>query len=174
MFRALGKLFRPTPRKPQAVATRPLRLEPLENRQLLSVTLRWSGLGTALTLTESTSGATPTVTISEPTPGVSTLKIDLGAAHTFASGSTGSATGLTYQTGTASTSQYATIDISTANNISSLTATLPGDGLTLGTIRDLVGGLGSITATAGTNKLLGKTTAACADGDTTVRVRLLQ
>jgi predicted RecA/RadA family phage recombinase len=31
-----------------------------------------------------------------------------------------------------------------------------------------------VTATAGTNKLLGKTTAACADGDTTVRVRLLQ
>jgi predicted RecA/RadA family phage recombinase len=31
-----------------------------------------------------------------------------------------------------------------------------------------------VTATAGTNKLLGKTTADCADADTTVRVRLLQ
>ena len=31
-----------------------------------------------------------------------------------------------------------------------------------------------VTATAGTNKLLGKTTADCADADTTVRVRLLE
>ena len=36
------------------------------------------------------------------------------------------------------TSQYATIDISLTNNITAFVATLPGDGLTLGPILDLV------------------------------------
>ena len=36
-----------------------------------------------------------------------------------------SATGLTYQNGTAANSQYATIDISTANNVSSLRQPFP-------------------------------------------------
>ena len=123
---------------------------------MLSVTLNWSGAGNVLSLTENTSGATPTIIISEPSPNVSLLKIDLGAGHVFASGSTTSATGLTYQNaGSPTTSQYATIDISQANNVSALVATLPGDELTLGPIRDLDGGIGSITASAGTIEVTG-------------------
>ena len=101
-------------------------------------------------------GATPAITISEPTPGVSLLKIDLGAGYVFAAGSTTAATGLTYQNaGSPTTSQYATIDISSAGNVSSLVATLPGDYLTLGPIRDANGGDGSITASAGTIEVTG-------------------
>ena len=115
-----------------------------------------AGAGNALSLTENTSGATPTIIISEPSPNVSQLKIDLGAGHVFASGSTTSATGLTYQNpGSPTTSQYATIDISAANNVSSLQATLPGDDLTLGVIRDLNAGIGSIAASAGTIEVTG-------------------
>jgi hypothetical protein len=105
---------------------RKLRVEGLESRTLLAVTLTWSGPGSALSLTEGISGATPTVLISEPTPGVSTLEINLGTGYSFASGSTTSATGLTYQNpGSPTTSEYATIDISSAGNVSSLVATLP-------------------------------------------------
>ena len=89
-------------------------------------------------IVEDTPGTTPAIAISEPSPNVSLLKIDLGRANAFASGSTTSATGLTYQNpGSPTTSQYATIDISLTNNVSALQATLPGDGLTLGPIRDL-------------------------------------
>jgi hypothetical protein len=123
------------------------------------MTLTWSGPGNALSLTEGTSGTTPTVAISEPTPGVNTLEINLGAGYTFAAGSTTSATGLTYQNaGSPTTSQYATINIGASGNVSSLQATLPGDYLTLGPIRDLAGGVGSITATAGTIEVTGIST----------------
>ena len=72
--------------------------------------------------------------------------------------STISATGLTYQNaGSPTTSQCATIDISLTNNVSSLAATLPGDGLTLGPIRDLQGGMGSIAASAATIDVRGST-----------------
>ena len=109
---------------------RPLRCEMLEHRRLLAVALNWSGPGNALTLTENTSGATPAIVISEPSANISLLKIDLGAGYSFDSTSTTSAMGLTYQNpGSPTTSQYATIDISEANNVSSLVATLPGDGL---------------------------------------------
>ena len=129
---------------------RRLTCEPLEDRRLLSVTLNWTPKN-ALSLTESTSGTTPTITISEPSPTVNQLKIDLGSGKFFASGSTTSAAGLTYQNaGSPTTSQYATIDISPANNVSSLTASLLGDSLMLGPVRDSNGGLGSITASAGT------------------------
>ncbi len=128
---------------------------------MLAVALVWSGAGSVLSLAENTVGATPSVTISEPSPNVSLLKIDLGAGHAFAAGSTTGATGLTYQNaGSPATSQYATIDISQANNVSSLVATLPGDGLTLGQIRDLKGGVGSITASAATIEVTGINTAA--------------
>ena len=124
-----------------------------------STTLTWAGPGNVLSLTESISGNTPAITISEPTTGVSLLKIDLGAGCVFAAGSTISATGLTYQNaGSPTSSEYAMIDISTAGNVSSLVATLPGDGLTLGPIRDTNGGLGSITASAGTIEVTGIST----------------
>ena len=88
------------------------------NSLLQNVELRWSGAGSALGLTETTSGATPTIVISEPAPNISLLKIDLGTGHAFAATSTTSATGLTYQNaGSPSTSQYATIDISHADNV---------------------------------------------------------
>ena len=136
--------------------TRMLRLEPLEDRRLLAVALNWSGAGGALSLTESASGATPTIIISEPSPNMSLLKVDLGAGHVFAGTSTTSATGLTYQNaGSPTTSQFATIDISLTNNVSVLAATLPGDALTLGPIRDLLGGLDGITASAGTIEVTG-------------------
>jgi sugar lactone lactonase YvrE len=138
---------------------RPLRFEALEQRQLLAVTLAWTGPGNALNLTEGTSGTTPAITISEPTPGVSLLKIDLGAGQVFASGSTASATGLIYQNAASpTTSEYATIDISATNNITSLVATLPGDGLTLGQIRDLNAGVATITVSAGTIAVAGVNT----------------
>jgi uncharacterized repeat protein (TIGR03803 family) len=121
-----------------------------------TVNLTWSGPGNALTLTDSASGGTPAVVISEPTAGVSTLEINLGAGYVFAAGSTASATGLAYQNaGSPTTSQYATVDISSAGNVSSLVATLPGDYLTLGPIRDVAGGIGSITASAGTIEVTG-------------------
>ena len=84
-----------------------------------------------------------------------TLKIDLGTG-TFNGTSTTAATGLTYQNaGSPTTSQFATIDISLANNVSSLAATLPGDDLTLGQIRDFNAGIGSIAASAGTIEVAG-------------------
>ena len=139
---------------PQEASLRPRRsvrklcVEGLESRTLLAVTLTWSGPGSALSLTEGSPAPTAGDHHPEPTPGVSLLKIDLGAGYVFAAGSTTSATGLTYQNaGSPTTSEYATIDISSAGNVSSLVATLPGDYLTLGQIRDTNGGVDSITAT---------------------------
>jgi hypothetical protein len=139
---------------------RKLCVEGLESRTLLAVTLTWSGPASALSLTEGTPGATPAITIQEPTPGVNVLEISLSTGYCFAAGSTTAATGLTYQNvGSPTTSEYATIDISSAGNVSSLVATLPGDYLTLGQIRDVAGGIGSITASAGTIEVPGISTA---------------
>ena len=147
-------------RKLRAAARRPdegghrtagLWFELLEDRRLLSVTLNWPAPGGALTLTESSSGATPAITISETSSSSNLLKIDLGSGVSFSSTSTTGVTGLTYQNaGSPATSQYATLDASVANNISSLAATLPGDGLTLGPIYDAKGGLDGISASAAT------------------------
>ncbi len=135
--------------------------ESLEDRRLLTVSLTWPGAGSTLSLTEGTSGATPAIVISEPSPNVSLLKIDLGSGHVFAGTSTTSATGLTYQNaGSPTTSEFATINIGLTNDVSLLQATLPGDGLTLGQIRDLQGGLGSITASAATIAVAGINTMA--------------
>jgi hypothetical protein len=50
--------------------------------------------------------------------GVNVLEINLGAGYCFAGGSTTSAPGLTYQNpGSPTTSQFATIDISSAGNV---------------------------------------------------------
>ena len=148
-----SSLSRPSQR---GVYDRRLSLEPLEDRRLLAVSLTWPGAGNALSLTEDTSGATPAIVISEPTASGNLLKIDLGAGNVFGSSSTASATGLTYQNaGSPTTSQYATIDISTANAISVLQATLPGDDLTLGPVYDSNAGINGITASAGTIEVAG-------------------
>ena len=119
-----------------------------------------SGSAFPLSLTENTSGATPTIVISEPSPNISLLKIDLGAGYSFANTSTTWATGLTYQNpGSPTTSQFATIDISQVNDVRSLAASLPGDTLTLGPIYDSHAGIGSIVATAGSIEVAGVNTA---------------
>jgi autotransporter-associated beta strand protein len=123
------------------------------------VALNWSGAGTVLSLTESIPGMSRVISISEPLPNVSVLKIDLGAGETFAGTSTVSAAGLTYQNpGSPTTSRYATIDIGLTNAISSLVVGLPGDKLILGPIRDLLGGVGAIAADADTIEVAGVNT----------------
>jgi hypothetical protein len=157
-------------------ASRKLSFEAFEARHLLSVTLTWSGPGNPLSLTEGSSSQTPAVVISEPTTGVNTLEVNLESGYTFAAGSTTSVTGLSYQNaGSPTTSQYATIDISSAGNVASLVATLPGDGLTLGPIWDLNGGVKSISASAGSIQVAGISTTSAngnvslaATGDLTV------
>src|SRR5262249_3529178 len=101
--------------------SRKLILEALESRLAPALQLTYAGTGGALTLGEITSAA-DNVTISEPTAG--TLKIDLKAA-TFDPGSTTAATGLTYAVAdNPVASTFATLDISTTNAITTLTANL--------------------------------------------------
>jgi hypothetical protein len=133
-----------------------LRAEPLEDRRLLSVTLNYAGTGNTLSLTEDTPGATAAVVISEPSPTQNLLKIDLGPEQTFSAASTG---GVTYQNGSPTISQYATVNINW-KAISLLQVTLPGDGLTLGPIRDAVAGISNILASAGTIEVAGIDTSA--------------
>ena len=130
--------------------------EPLEDRRLLAVSLSWLGTGNPLSLTEETAGATPAIRILEPSPNVSQLWIILGVGDFFAASSTVAAPGLTYQiAGSPTTSQLAIIDIGQTNNVSGLVATLPGDKLLLGPIRDLNAGIGSIAASADTIEVTG-------------------
>ena len=155
---------RPAARRPDEGRNRPAGLwfELLEDRRLLSqtVVLSWPAAAGALGLTESSSGSTSAITISETSSSSNLLKIDLGSGSTFKSTSTTGVTGLTYQNaGSPTTSQYATIDISLLNNVTSLAATLPGDGLTLGPIYDTKGGLDSIAASAATIAVAGINTA---------------
>ena len=155
---------------------RRLRVEPLEDRRLLAVTLTWAGAGKPFSLTEGTSGATPAIVISEPSPNINLLRIDLGAGNYFASDSTAAATGLAYEiAGSPTISQFATIDISLANNVSALQATLADDNVTLGPIRNLAGGISSVTVSAADIDVKGINTAAVngnvglnASGDLTI------
>jgi hypothetical protein len=122
----------------------------------LAVTLNWAGPGSVLGLIENTAGATPAIVVSEPSPKVSVLKIDLGAGKVFAAGSTTTAPGLSYENaGSPATSQFATIDVSSGGDISELAATLSGDGLTLGPMGDATGGWCSVTASAATLDVTG-------------------
>jgi hypothetical protein len=119
-----------------------------------AVALNWSGPGSAVSLAQGTAGAAPTVVISEPSSNV--LKIDLGQGYLFANTSTTTATGLSYQyAGSPTTSQYATIDISSIGNVSSLVATLPGDDLAFDSLPDSSGGLDGIAADAGSVEVEG-------------------
>src|SRR5262245_33694012 len=91
---------------------RGLSMERLEERLALAVQLNYLG-ALGISLVENASGATPTVTISEITPGQ--LRIDLGGANFDAQSTVqGSqqAPGLTYQTGAPQSSTFATLDIS--------------------------------------------------------------
>src|SRR5262249_29679219 len=92
-------------RRPRRRPPVPLRLEVLEARPPPAVQFTYGGPTTNLVLAEMTSEAL-TVVLSEPAAGL--LKIDLGSGNTFAGASTTSVTGLTYQTGSAATSQFAT------------------------------------------------------------------
>ena len=128
---------------------RRLLCESLEDRRLLAVILNYAGPGSVLNLAENTSGATPAIAISQTDVG--SLKIDLGTGNVFTASSTASATGLTYQnTDSPQTSEYATIDVGTPNNVSRLNAALAGDGLVIGPISDNNSGIGGIAVSAAT------------------------
>src|SRR5262245_62455795 len=94
--------------KPQSRAR--LLLEALEDRLAPAVQLTYGGPGTVLDLKELVSGATPSVTISEPA--TNQLRIDLGG-QTFDPTSTAQATGLLYEhRDSPGTSHFATLNIS--------------------------------------------------------------
>jgi sugar lactone lactonase YvrE len=138
-------------------------MEVLEHRLAPAVQLIYTGPGSMLSLTEGVSGATPTVTISEPTANL--LKIDLGAGNHFDASSTGAAMGLAYSSGTPATSQSATVDIGRADNVPNLAADLAGDTLVVSAIMDALGGLGNITASAGTIRVTGLDTSHASVGN---------
>ncbi len=132
-------------RNPAGPASRPL-LEQLEDRTAPAVTLIYGGANSVLSLTESASGATPSITISEVAANM--LQINLNG-NTFAAGSTAAASGLTYSiAGNPTASSSATVNITSANQISTLLATLPGDFVSLGPIADTNGGLGNLNISA--------------------------
>jgi hypothetical protein len=145
-----------------------LALEVLEDRLAPAVQLTYGGLGTVLGLRELVSGATPAVTVSEPTPGQ--LRIDLGA-NTFDATSTAQATGLTYQNDAPDDSHFAILDISQANDITALQATLAGDALNLGVIANAAGGLGEVAASAAAITVTGLDTAQAGAGNGNVDLR---
>ena len=134
--------------RPAAIPLGPVRprLELLEDRTAPAVTLIYGGASSVLSLTESASGATPDVTISEI--GSNQLQINLNG-NTFAAGSTGTAGGLTYQNaGSPTTSTFATVNITSANQIANLLASLPGDFVSLGPIYDVNGGVSNLNIAA--------------------------
>jgi len=128
-------------------------MEMLEHRLAPAVQLLYTAPGSTLSLTEGMSGATPTITISEPTANL--LRIDLGAGNHFDPTSTGAAMGLTYSSGTPAASQFATVDLGRPDNVPNLATNLAGDTLVIGGIMDSLGGLGNVTASAGTIRVMG-------------------
>ena len=145
------RLFRRRLSRPASLIPR---VEELENRLSPAVTLTFGGAGTVLSLTESASGADPTVTVSEVA--ANDLRINLNGNFFAAGSSTGSL--LTYQNaGSPTTSSFVDVNISAANTISSLTTNLPGDLLDLGSIMDTNAGLGgfSFSGTGGTTQIAG-------------------
>jgi hypothetical protein len=136
---------------PAHLARHRLVLERLEERLAPAVRLTYGGLGTALNLAELT--ATPSVAIREQS--ATQLRIDLNGA-TFDPGSTTAATGLTYQVaGAPGASTFALIDISAANNITTLTTGLNSDALAVSSINNQNGGLGGLGLSAGSIILSG-------------------
>ncbi len=129
---------------------RPL-LEILENRLAPTVQLLYGGPMQALTLNELLYG-TSTVTLSDSNTTLLTINLNGGR---FDGSSTAAASGPQYFTPgnviTANPTQadHAQIDISTANEISTLFTHLGGDTLNLGTIANSAGGISTISASAG-------------------------
>jgi DNA-binding beta-propeller fold protein YncE len=144
-------------------------MEVLEHRLAPAVQLLYTAPGSTLSLTEGLSGATPTVTISESTPNL--LRIDLGAGNHFDASSTGAAMGLAYSSGTPAASQFATVDIGRADNVPNLAADLAGDTLVVGGIVDALGGLGNLTASAGTIRVTGLDTSHASVGNGNVDLK---
>jgi DNA-binding beta-propeller fold protein YncE len=144
-------------------------MEVLEHRLAPTVQLIYTGPGSTLSLTEGASGATPTITISESMANL--LRIDLGTGNHFDASSSGSAMGLTYSSSTPAASQFATLDIGRANNVRTLEADLAGDTLVVGGIMDSVGGLGNLTASAGTIRVTGLDTSHAAVGNGNVDLK---
>ncbi len=150
-------------------------LETFEPRMVPAVRLMYGGPGSILALTELVSGATPTVTVSEPTANM--LKIDLGTGHRFDSSSTPSAMGLTYSVaGNPAASQSATVNLSRAGNVSNLQTDLAGDTLVLGPIADASGGLANVglpnaAASAGTITVMGLNTSQAPVGNSNVDLK---
>jgi DNA-binding beta-propeller fold protein YncE len=144
-------------------------MEVLEHRLAPAVQLLYTGPGGTLSLTEGASGATPTVTVSESTANL--LRIDLGTGNHFDAASTGSAMGLAYSSGTPAASQFATLDIGRANNVRTLEADLAGDALVVGGIMDSVGGLGNVSASARTIRMMGLDTSHASVGNGNVDLK---
>jgi YVTN family beta-propeller protein len=145
------------------------RVEALEARLAPAVQLSYAGPGSVLSLTEIASGSTPTVTVSEPV--TNQLSIDLGTGQHFDPSSTSTATGLTYSSGTPATSQSAKVNIDAANDVGRLQAALAGDGLVLGPIIDAVGGLGNVSASAGTIRVTALDTSHATSGNGSVDLK---
>src|SRR5262249_55463527 len=83
------------------------------------------------------------------------LKFDLGAGNHFDASSTSAAMGLTYSSGTPAASQSVTVDLGRPDNVRTLETDLAGDTLVIGGIMDALGGLGNVTASAGTIRVMG-------------------
>ena len=128
------------------------RLEVLEGRLLMAVDLTYGGPGTVLSLVEQASGNTPIVTISERGPG--DLEIDL-VGGTFAATSSKVA-GLRYQVADSpAESHFLDVNISEANNVSTLEAKLPGATIRVGVNANTSGGLGNVHVSAGSITVTG-------------------
>ena len=129
---------------------RGLRLEPLEDRSLLAVALNWSGPGAVLSLTENVPGATPAIVISEPSPNVSLLTDRSGrrACLRRRLHDHGDRPDLRERRFAHHVAVRHDRHQRCANNYLAVQAALPGDSLTLGPIRDSLGGIGSIAASA--------------------------
>jgi hypothetical protein len=145
------------------------RMEVLEDRLAPAVQLIYTAPGSILSLMEGVSGATPTVTISESAPNL--LRIELGAGNHFDASSTGAAMGLAYSSGTPAASQSATVDLGRADNVRTLEADLAGDTLVVGGIVDALGGLGNVTASAGTIRVTGLDTSHASVGNGNVDLK---
>jgi Domain of unknown function DUF11/Domain of unknown function (DUF4214) len=119
-------------------------LERLEDRTVPAIQLAYGATGTALTLSDLI-GTQDNITISE-LPG-NMLRIDVNGAI-FDPGS--STTNVTYNNGTPGNSSIATIDISTTNAITTLTANLGAmdDALSLA-LTNANGGVGNVSIDAG-------------------------
>jgi hypothetical protein len=123
-------------------------LEGLEDRTAPAVQLIYNGIsGNMLTLTELIPGQSAGVTITDNN--TTTLSITLASGNFDPTSSPASGL-LSYPM-----ANQAQINISGQNNITTLTANLPGDGLTLGNLANSAGGVGNLNASAATVTVTG-------------------